>query len=187
MNIFVINGHKYYPFAQGRLNKTLFNKIVEVLKPYVNIETTIIEEGYELQEEIERFHRADIIIFQSPVYWYSVPALFKEYFDTVYTIGNFARPSDKYGFGGIFKDKKYMYSMTLGAPETAYTASENFFDERCPDEVFIGLHKIQQYCGIKKIKSFYVFNASRNPNIPEILTRLENHLKENILLPNNLI
>ena len=187
MNILVINGHKYYPYAKGELNKTLFNKITEVLKPYCDVETTVIEEGYDVQKEVEKINKADIIIFQSPIYWYSVPHSFKEYFDVVYTVGNFARPAEKYGFGGILKDKKYMYSLTLGAPKEAYTNTLNFFDERCPDEVFIALHKIQQYCGMEKIKSFFVFDSTRKPNIEEILNNLEKHLKNNILLDAELI
>ena len=187
MNILVINGHKYYPYAKGELNKTLFNKITEVLKPYCDVETTVIEEGYDVQKEIEKINKADIIIFQSPIYWYSVPHSFKEYFDVVYTVGNFARPAEKYGFGGILKDKKYMYSLTLGAPKEAYTNTLNFFDERCPDEVFIALHKIQQYCGMEKIKSVFVFDSTRKPNIEEILNNLEKHLKDNILSEAELI
>lgn len=55
MNIFVLNGHKYYPFAQGRLNKTLFDKIIELVTPDNQIKTTIVENGYDLNEEIENF------------------------------------------------------------------------------------------------------------------------------------
>lgn len=73
MNIFVINGHNYNPFAQGRLNRALFNKIIEVLTPGNSLLTTTIEDGYEIQEEIEKFRGSDIVIYQMPIYWFSFP------------------------------------------------------------------------------------------------------------------
>ena len=45
MKIFVINGHKYYPFSQGKLNKTLFNKIIELVSPNNDVKTTVVENG----------------------------------------------------------------------------------------------------------------------------------------------
>lgn len=49
MKFLVINGHKYYPFAQGRLNKTLFDKIIEIITPNNEVQTTIVEYGYEFR------------------------------------------------------------------------------------------------------------------------------------------
>ena len=55
MKFLVINGHKYYPFAQGRLNKTLFDKIIELIKPNNEVQTTVVEDGYDLDTEINKF------------------------------------------------------------------------------------------------------------------------------------
>lgn len=182
MNILVINGHKYYSFAPGRLNKTLFEKIVEFLTPYANIKTTIIEEGYELQEEIEKFRWANIIIFQSPVNWFSFPYTFKQYIDAVYKHGDFYGPSDKYGFGGKLNNTQYMYSLTCNSPLKAFTESHGFFDGRCPDDMFIAMHKIQEYCGMSRLPSFFAMDVVKNPDVPKFLEELENHLKKYILL-----
>lgn len=56
-------------------------------------------------------------VFQYPLYWYSMPAILKQYFDRVFTYG-FA-----YGTGGdSLKGKNFVPSITVGAPEEDYRA-----------------------------------------------------------------
>ncbi len=181
MKILVINGHKYYPFAQGRLNKTLFNKIIELISLDNDVKTTIIENGYNTDEEIEKFLWADIIIFQTPMNWFAVPYILKEYFDNVYRYGIFYEGSKNYGEGGLLKNKKYMYSITMNSPQYAFEQTDKFFDGRGLDEVIIALHKLQQYCGMEKIETFAVYDVVKNPDISLYLANLEKHIKKYIL------
>ena len=178
MNILVINGHKYYPFSEGRLNRTLFNEIVRILEENgQNIRTTIIENGYDIGEEVEKFKWADMIIFQSPVNWFSVPWLLKKYIDEVYQHGIFYTGSEKYGDGGLFKEKKYMFSMTCNASEEAfYNISSPFFECKSPDDIIIALHKLHQYCAMKPVRSFFCFDVIHNPVVEKYLKALANHL-----------
>lgn len=181
MKFLVINGHKYYPFSQGRLNKTLFDKIVEVLSLENEVETTIVEEGYDLETEINKFMRADIIIIQTPINWFSLPGMFKSYIDKVYRHGSFYGPSEVYGKGGLMHNKRYMYSLTMNSPKVAFEETDGFYDFRSPDEVFVALHKLQQYSGLEKINTFFCYDVVKNPDIPRFLADLETHLKEYIL------
>ncbi len=178
MNILLLNGHKYYPFAQGRLNKTLFDKILEILSTHNQLKTTVIEKGYELEGEIDKFKWADSVIFQMPVNWFSFPAITKAYIDDVYRHGLFYGPSENYGEGGLMKGKKYMYSLTWNSPEAAFEQSGGFFDGRGVDEVIIAMHKLQQFCGFEKIPTFSCFDVVHNPDIPSYLSDLEIHLNK---------
>ena len=63
MNILVLNGHKFYPFAQGKLNRTLFNEIIAILSVNNPIKTTVVEEGYNLDEEVEKFEFTGMVFF----------------------------------------------------------------------------------------------------------------------------
>ncbi|MGL5408516.1 MAG: NAD(P)H-dependent oxidoreductase, partial [Shewanella sp.] len=56
----------------------------------------------------------DIIVFQHPFYWYSCPAIMKEWMDMVLTYGY------AYGRGGqALKDKQWLSVLTTGgAPES---------------------------------------------------------------------
>ena len=170
MNIFVLNGHKYYPFAQGRLNKTLFDKIIELVTPDNQIKTTIVENGYDLNEEIEKFLWADIIIMQTPINWFSFPGMFKSYIDDVYKHGSFYGASEEYGKGGLLKNKKYMYSLTWNSPCYAFSEFGGFYDGRGMDEVII-------YCRKEKV----VKRLAKGWNVTAdevLLSRLTNYLGE---------
>ncbi|XP_071087843.1 ribosyldihydronicotinamide dehydrogenase [quinone]-like [Haliotis cracherodii] len=73
----------------------------------------------DIKVEIEKLKRADLVIFQFPLYWFSVPAILKGWFDRVYTMG-FA-----YGMGNMYstgpmKGKRGMLSFTTGGPGAAY-------------------------------------------------------------------
>lgn len=178
MKIFIINGHKYYPFAQGRLNKTLFDKVLEILADGNQLMTTVIEDGYKLEDEVEKFQQADIVIFQMPINWFSFPAVTKAYIDDVYRHGVFYGPSESYGRGGLMTGKKYMYSLTWNSPKEAFLQSGGFFDGRGVDEVIVAMHKVQEFCGFERIPSFSCFNVVHNPDIPKYLNELELHLRK---------
>lgn len=180
MNFFVLNGHKYYPYSEGRLNKTLFDQIVMLVKPNNDVKTTIIEDGYDINEELEKFNWADIIIFQTPVNWFSIPWTFKKYIDELYLHGIFYKGSNAYGNGGIMKGKKYMYSFTLNPSENDFGDFNKFFNGKSPEDFFIALHKIHQYAGMEPIKSYFCFNAVHNPDIGKYLGGLEEHINNYI-------
>lgn len=186
MKFLVINGHKYYPFAQGRLNKTLFDKIIELIKPNNEVQTTVVEDGYDLDTEINKFLWADTIIIQTPINWFSFPGMFKSYIDDVYKHGSFYGPSEEYGMGGLLKDKKYMYSLTWNSPCNAFSQYGEFYDGRSIDEVIIAMHKLQQYCGMHKIETFSCNDVVKHPDIQLFLERLEKHIKKYILEDVNL-
>lgn len=181
MNILVLNGHKFYPYAQGLLNKTLFEEIVKMLSPSNEIKTTIVEQGYKVEEEIEKFKWADLVIIQSPVNWFSIPWILKKYFDEIYAYGVFYTGSEKYGKGGLFTDKKYMFSLTWNASETDFEEEDGFFEGQTPDDILINLHKMQEFCGFKKIETFAAYDVIHNTNVPKYIENLHNHLNKYVI------
>ncbi|WP_343752093.1 NAD(P)H-dependent oxidoreductase, partial [Lentibacillus halophilus] len=90
-HILVINGHEYYGHSRGDLNRILFDKIVETLSDNYEIKTTFLQNGFDKEEEQEKVKWADYIIYQTPVYNYSVPAIFKKYFDETHEHGVYFR------------------------------------------------------------------------------------------------
>ncbi len=176
MNILVINGHKYYWYSTGRLNRILFEEIVNTLSENNNVKTTIIELGYEVDKEIEKYKWADAIVYQNPINWFSVPWLLKKYFDEVFKNGIFFTRSEKYGHGGLLHDKKYMFSLTCASKESDFTNSSGFFDMRTVDDLYISEHKMHQFCGMQKIDTFCVYDVMRNPQIERNKDRLRFHL-----------
>nr|XP_019965884.1 PREDICTED: NAD(P)H dehydrogenase [quinone] 1 [Paralichthys olivaceus] len=69
--------------------------------------------------EQRKVEESELIIFQFPLYWFSVPAIMKGWMDRVLTQG-FAFSLEKMYNNGIFKDKKAMLSFTTGATQTMF-------------------------------------------------------------------
>ncbi|XP_070821112.1 NAD(P)H dehydrogenase [quinone] 1 [Chaetodon trifascialis] len=69
--------------------------------------------------EQQKVQEAELIIFQFPLYWFSVPAIMKGWMDRVLTQG-FAFSLQKMYNNGIFKNKKAMLSFTTGATQTMF-------------------------------------------------------------------
>ncbi|HFK1529870.1 TPA: NAD(P)H-dependent oxidoreductase [Bacillus cereus] len=177
-NILIINGHEYYENAKGQLNQTLTNRMVEKLGSIYSIKTTIVEHGYDIKEEQEKFNWADVVIFQTPVYWFNYPGACKTYIDAVYEHGIFYRSSELYGTGGLLEGKQYMLSVTWAAGEDVFSNhNQPFLEEKSVDEVLIAMHKTHQYVGMKPLKTLSNHSAYQ-PDIEKILSQTDKHLKE---------
>lgn len=176
-NILVINAHQKYPLSEGRLNQTFFENIVEFLAKGYDVKTTVLSEGYLVQEEQEKYKWADAVVIQSPVFWYSFPSVFKAYIEKVYAHNVFYSGSEHYGKGGLLGNKKYMLSLTMGTPLDAFKHSGGFFDGKDIDEVYFHLHKIHQYCAMKPLKTFAACGVVNDPNVLDNLERLSKHIK----------
>lgn len=177
-NILIINGHEKYGSAEGKLNQTLADHMVSLLSEKSNVKTTIIQNGYGIEEEQQKFLWADIVIYQTPIYWFSIPGLFKTYMDEVYAYGLFFKGSDQYGRGGLLTGKQYMFSTTWNAPERAFNDPEQFFKGKNVEEAISHLHQVQEFLGMKPLKSFTCYDVIKNPNMDTFLSELEEHLKE---------
>ncbi len=131
--VLLINAHQRYEgFAEGKLNQTLIDAAKDLLSGIgYEIKTTIVEQGHDVAEELEKYKWTDVVFVQTPVYWMSVPYIFKKYIDEVHTAGigevlckddgrTRADLSKKYGSGGLMYGKKYMISTTWNAPLEAF-------------------------------------------------------------------
>ncbi len=109
-------------FAHPAMEKSRVNK--ELCKTANNIDGITFRDLYELypdflidvHKEQQLLLEHDVIIFQHPFYWYSCPAIIKEWIDLVLQYG-FA-----YGHEGTaLRGKHMMTAITVGASEDAYT------------------------------------------------------------------
>ncbi|XP_056318120.1 NAD(P)H dehydrogenase [quinone] 1 [Danio aesculapii] len=73
----------------------------------------------DIAEEQHKVEQADLIIFQYPLYWFTVPAIMKGWIDRVLTQG-FAFSMQNMYDNGIFKNKRAMLSFTTGGTESMY-------------------------------------------------------------------
>ena len=189
MRVLLINGHQRYEgFAEGRLNQTIVDAAERQLTAAGHeVRTTIVESGYDIAGELEKYRWADALFVQTPVYWMSVPYLFKKYIDEVYTSGigevlykddgrTRSDPSKKYGSGGLLNGKKYMLSTTWNAPLESFEDPAQFFEGRGVDGVFMWLHKVYQFFGMEPLPTFSCYDVLKSAEVEEDLRRLREHL-----------
>ncbi|KAM8856797.1 LOW QUALITY PROTEIN: ribosyldihydronicotinamide dehydrogenase [quinone]-like [Spinachia spinachia] len=75
----------------------------------------------DITEEQGKLTEADLVVFQFPMYWFTVPAILKGWMDRVLTLG-YAYSDERRYSQGMFKDKKAMLSFTTGSHESMFGA-----------------------------------------------------------------
>lgn len=97
-------------------------KIAETVANIPNLTFHSLYEEYpefyiDVKREKELLLAHDLIVFQHPLYWYSMPPLLKLWMDLVLEF-NFA-----YGpKGHALKGKQFLLSITAGGPQSSYSA-----------------------------------------------------------------
>jgi NAD(P)H dehydrogenase (quinone) len=70
--------------------------------------------------EMDKLKRADLVIFQFPVWWFGMPAIIKGWADRIFARGFAYLPGRKYDTG-MFHGKTAMVAATTGTSEDTYT------------------------------------------------------------------
>lgn len=108
------------------------------------------------QAEQEALLAADIVVMQFPVYWFSTPALLKEWQDVVLQNG-FAYGKD----GNALHGKQFMLAASSGADAASYSRGEShgalLVDYLSP------LEMTGRFCGMDVLPAFISFNARHQP------------------------
>lgn len=175
--ILIISGQESSEFAKGDYNRGLAATMIEELSENYSILTTNIEAGYKPQEEIEKFKQADIVIYQYPVYWFTMPSTMKRYIDEVYAYGDFFGHSEgPYGTGGLMSGKKFMLSTTWNAPANAFNNGTAFFRGLSVEDALLPMRATHEFCGFDELPHFAAHDVIGNPQFEADNVRLKAHL-----------
>ncbi len=192
-NVLIINSHQRYEgFAEGKLNQTFFDGAKETLESQgCEIKTTYIEKGYDIEEEIVKHEWADLVITQTPVYWFNTPWIHKKYIDEVFTTalvqgrilvddGRTRKDATKqYGTGGLSQGKKYLLSATWNAPKEAFSdENQILFEGKSADDALINLSANYKFCGFEVLKGFHVHDVMKNPQAEIDLKKYKDYLQQ---------
>lgn len=189
--VLIINAHQNYPgISEGRLNRTLVGVIKDELeKKGYEVRHTSIEEGYTVDDEVQKHLWADIIITQSPVFWFGAPWIYKKYIDEVFTAGMIQQsfisgdgrtaedPSRQYGTGGKLQGKQFLLSLTMNAPKEVFDdPSQKLHEGRSLDDLFWATTSVYKFCGVAILPTFGAFDVMRAPQIQRDIDRLKQRL-----------
>lgn len=184
-SILLINGHEAWESSPGMLNSTLCEATAKLFTDRgFRVEKSIIDMGFEAEEEVQKFLSVDYILFFTPVYWFGIPAGFKKYLESVFSKGKGRLFKDdgrsiggKYGTGGLMQSKSYMLITTWNAPESAFNSSTEFlFENKSVDDVFLSFHAAQKFIGLKKMPGIHFHDVKKKPEIDRFLYDLNQHM-----------
>jgi glutathione-regulated potassium-efflux system ancillary protein KefG len=140
-------------FERSRVNR----RLVEGVRDLDGVTVHDLYESYptmaiDVRREQALLLAHDAIVFQHPMYWYSVPAILKEWQDLVLEHGW------AYGAGGTrLRGKLTLNAMTTGGPEGAYhRGGYNRFSIR---ELLAPWDQTAHLCGMQFLAPFVVHAA----------------------------
>ena len=168
----IILGHPN--FADSVANKAIME---EVENSGLRVEIRNLFElypDYKIDPEAEQkaLLEHNTIVFQYPVYWYNMPAILKAWFDIVFEY-QFAYGSQ----GDKLKNKNFLPSFTVGAPEEGYrTLGEHHFRvyEFCKN-----LEQTAYYAQMKYLDPIYFHGTSVAAGYTkqDIISKAKDHAK----------
>ena len=190
-NIFIINGGHPFAHSGGKFNQTIFKETQEFfLNQGFQVKATQVGDEIVLQDEVEKFEWADLIIYHTPIWWFQIPFGFKKYFDEVFTAGHQngiyesdgrsrKNPAINYGTGGLLKGKKYILTTSWNAPQEAFTLENEFFSQTSVDDgVMFGFHRMNAFAGMEFLASHHFHDMEKNADVPTELIPFNSFLKE---------
>ncbi len=106
----------------------------------------------DVRAERSALERAELVVWMHPIYWYTVPALLKQWFEAVLAKGW------AYGEGGTaLHGKECLWAVTTGADELAYTLQGKHAHEF---EAFAPVVKqTARFCGMRWLEPFVLHGA----------------------------
>jgi NAD(P)H dehydrogenase (quinone) len=109
----------------------------------------------DVKGEIAKLLAADLVVFQFPIWWFSMPAILKGWLDRVFVYGLFT--SRKRYDDGLFVGRRAMVSVTAGGPEATFSHSGRNGDL---DLILWPLHFTLHYMGYTVLSPFAAFGIS---------------------------
>lgn len=125
----------------------------------------------DLAQEVDRLDAADLVIFQFPLWWWSIPAMLKGYIDRVFAYG-FA-----YGQGASLSGKKALCCLTTGGPASSFESDTRGTVLHMLRPVHAGVF---DFCKMDVLPPFVAYGAARleDTERKEVLIRMDQYLSQ---------
>ena len=171
-------------FAHPALEKSRVNRhLIAAVNNLAGVTVHDLYEAYpqfhiNVKYEQELLVNHDIIIFQHPLYWYSSPAILKEWQDLVLEHG-FA-----YGHEGkALIGKKFLSAITTGGAEDSYQSTgHNRFSLR---SFLLPFEQTAYLCGMEYLPPFVIQGTHQIHNQQIIMDYAQSYRRSILALQNN--
>ena len=145
-------------FAHPYPNRSFANRaLLDALADRPGVEVRSLYDRYpdfdiDAAAEREAMSRADVVVWQHPIYWYNVPALLKLWFEKVLTSGWAWGPG-----GDALRGKRCLWVVTTGGDGQDYLASGihgHAFEAFMP-----AVRQTAQFCGMEWLEPLVIHEA----------------------------
>lgn len=132
--------------------------------------------AHDIQNELDKITEADYLLLQFPLWWFSMPAILKGWFDRIFVKG-FAYDTGKIFQDGLLKKKQASLVITTQSEKTAYQK-----DGLHGADIATFLHPIHHtlhFAGIKTHTPFTAYNIFnlKETRVNEILNDYQHYLE----------
>lgn len=132
---------------QSKVNRTWMNRLQQEDVTVHNLYEQYPHFEIDVEKEQKLLLEHDRIVLQFPFYWYSTPALLKQWQDSVLAYG-FAYGSE----GTKLRGKEFMLAISSGGPSEAYQAGG--YNQFTMSELTRPLQATANLCGMHFLPSF---------------------------------
>ena len=112
--------------------------------------------------EQEKLLRADLLIFQFPLWWFGLPAIMKGWVDRVFAAG-LTYGGGRWYSNGVFKSKRAMVSLTTGGGPTIY--SPTGLNGEMDSLLFPIQHGMFYFLGFDVLPPFVAWSVARSSQV----------------------
>lgn len=148
MKILILFGHP--AFQNSLVNKGMLKGIENIPNvTFHDLYETYPEMYIDIDHEQKLMEEHDVIIFQHPMYWYSAPAIFKEWQDLVLE-HDWAFGSK----GNALKGKYFFNAITTGAAKESFCREE--FQTYTVREFLAPFFQMANLCGMNALAPFVI-------------------------------
>ena len=185
--ILIINGHqKWEGASEGTLHNFINQNLRKSLSKHELKHSNII--SYDINDEIDKFLWADVIIYHFPIFWMSVPWGMKKYLEEIlmssggklFEHDGRTRKTPEgihYGNGGLCKGKEFMFISSMNAPADSF--GEDRFFEGDFDKLTHWLRLNHLWIGMEtQLPSFVFSDVHKNPDVENQMVELKKLLSE---------
>lgn len=164
MQTLLLFSHTYW--EQSKVNKALLESAKTLSNISIhNLNTTYPDGDIHLQSELELLKKADRIVCQFPLFWFSTPAIMKEWQDKVLSHIHY---SDN---PRALEHKKFSIITTAGGEASSYDGHHGYSLDTLLSPIYNAF--AYSYCDVDK-KAYCIYKANvDNLPINEYLARLQ--------------
>lgn len=149
MHTLIIFSHTFW--ADSKVNKALLQQASTLQNVVIhNLSTTYENAKIDIESELKLLEKADKIIFQFPLFWFSTPSIMKEWQDRVLS-------KILYGANAkMLQGKKFQIITTLGGNKESYDGHHGYSLESLLSPITSSF----AYMGCEVLESYGIFSAN---------------------------